>query len=334
LNTDLYPPASREDRFEERLLTAILDDFDQLTSPAARPHWAGRPRTARRRAAAALIAAAAAGIAAASIAAAGAARPGEHPGHATGTAAGSARALPSPKLQTAAYVVDHMKSALNANTAVVDIIDHAPDSQTGQPVIDEIWSSSLSDTYRIVDRTPAGAPTTGYLVTVTPHRTTSIVVDYGKRTWSKTTYSFGSASDGRRPGPQPATPLQLAAQLRAEVKAGQATLVGWATVDGQRAIHLTERLANGQVNLWVNPGTYLPVRVIGTAPGMSQTSDQAIRDDYRWLPATPANLRLLTPAGAIPAGFTRTGPWASRTGAASAWPWACSSSCGGPGPAS
>jgi len=31
LNTDL----SREDRFEERLLTAILDDFDQLTAPAA-----------------------------------------------------------------------------------------------------------------------------------------------------------------------------------------------------------------------------------------------------------------------------------------------------------
>jgi hypothetical protein len=159
-----------------------------------------------------------------------------------------------------------------------------------------------------VDLTPAGEPTTGYLVTVTPHRTVSIVIDYGKRTWSKTTYSFGSASNGRRPGPQPATPLQLAAQLRAEVKAGQATVAGWDTVDGQRAIHLTERLANGQVNLWVNPDTYLPIREIGTAPGMSQTSDQAIRDDYRWLPSTQANLRLLTPAGAIPAGFTQTSP--------------------------
>jgi hypothetical protein len=177
LNTDLYPRAPREDRFEERLLTAILDDFDQLTGPATQP----RP-VRRHRAATALIAgaaaAAAAGIAIASITA--------------------AQVPASPKLQTAAYVVDHMKTALNANTAVVDIIDHAPDSQTGRPVIDEIWSSSRSDTYRIVDLTPAGAPTTGYLVTVTPHRTVSIVIDYGHRTWSKTTYSFGSATDGRR----------------------------------------------------------------------------------------------------------------------------------------
>jgi len=303
LNTDL----SREDRFEERLLTAILDDFDQLTAPAAQTRQARQGRRARpagrRRVVISLAAgAAAAGIAAASIAAGGAAKPGQH---ATG---GTAQTATSPKLHTAAYVVDHLSSALNANTAVVDIIDHAPDSQTGKPVLDEIWSSSLSDTYRIVDMTPAGQPTTGYLVTVKPHRTTSIVIDYGNRTWRKTIYPFGSSSDGRRAaGPAPSTPLQLAAQLRAKVKAGQVTLVGWATVDGQRAIHLRERMAHGQVNLWVDPDSYLPIREIDTAPGVSPTSDQAIRDDYRWLPATKANLRLLTPAGAIPAGFTQAG---------------------------
>ncbi|HET9974307.1 MAG TPA: hypothetical protein VFQ68_39155 [Streptosporangiaceae bacterium] len=62
MNTDL----SREDRFEERLLTAILDDFDQLAAPAAQPR---RARPSRRRRAAVTLAAgaAAAGIAAASI---------------------------------------------------------------------------------------------------------------------------------------------------------------------------------------------------------------------------------------------------------------------------
>ena len=296
MNTDL----SREDRFEERLLTAILDDFDQLTAPAVQ-HRRARPSGRRRVAVFLAAGAAAAGIAVASIAAGGAAKPG---GHANG---GTAQTATSPKLHTAAYVVGHISSALNANTAVVDIIDHAPDSQTGKPVVDEIWSSSLSDTYRIVDMTPAGQPTTGYLVTVKPHRTTSIVIDYGNRTWSKTIYPFGSSSDARRPGPEPTTPLQLAAQLRAKVKAGQVTLVGWATVDGQRAIHLREHMTHGQVNLWVDPDSYLPIREIDTAPGVSQTSDQAIREDYRWRPATKANLRLLTPAGAIPPGFTQAG---------------------------
>ena len=305
MNTDLIPGTreTRETRFEDRLLTAILDDFDQLTAPAVQPRPSGR-----RRATVTLIAgAAAAGIAAASIAAPGSSPPGRHvTGNVAGAAGGSAvKTSAEPKLQTAAYVVDHMKSALNANTAVVDIVDHAPDSQTGKPVIDESWSTSLSDTYRIVDLTPAGQPITGYLVTVTPHQTTSIVIDYGKRTWSKTIYPFGSATDGRRPGPQPSTPRQLAAQLRAQVKAGQVTLVGRATVDGQQAIHLTQHATNGDINLWVSPDTYLPIREIDTAPGVSPTSAQAIRDDYRWLPATPASLSLLTPAGAIPAGFTQ-----------------------------
>jgi hypothetical protein len=44
---------------------------------------------------------------------------------------------------------------------------------------------------------------------------------------------------------------------------------------------------------------------IETAPGESATSDRAIRDDYKWLPDTAANLSLLTPAGAVPAGFTQ-----------------------------
>jgi hypothetical protein len=294
---------SRESRFEERLLTAILDDFDQLTAPAAKPRPARRLRAGTALIAAA--AAAAAGIAAASLAGLG----GQAPRHA---ATPGLQALASPKLQTAAYVVSHMDAALNANTAVVNIIDHAPDSQTGKPVTDETWSTSLSNTYRSEELSATGQPVTGSLLTVTAHRTVSITINYRNRTWSTVTYPFGSAVAARTPAPLPQTPLQQAAVLRAQVKAGQVTVAGRTTVDGQAAIHLTEHLAGGLINLWVSPTTYLPIRETDTAPGVPLTSDKAIRDDYRWLPATAANLRLITAAAAIPAGFTQVRPDTGR----------------------
>ncbi len=84
------------------------------------------------------------------------------------------------------------------------------------------------------------------------------------------------------------------------------TDVGPAEVDGQRAIHLVQGSTKaGEIDMWVDPATYLPIRTIETAPGESATSDRAIRDDYKWLPDTAANLSLLTPAGAVPAGFTQ-----------------------------
>ena len=46
-------------------------------------------------------------------------------------------------------------------------------------------------------------------------------------------------------------------------------------------------------------------RTIETAPSESAASDRAIRDDFKWLPETAANLSLLTPAGAIPPEFTQ-----------------------------
>ena len=289
---------SSQSRFEDRLLEAILDDFDELTGRPARPRGAGR-----RRAITALSAGAAAVAVTAGAVAAVAGIGGPAAQHATQR---SAQILAGQKLETAAFVVGHMKSALNANTAVVDIIEHAPDSQTGRPVTQEIWSTRLSNTYRAEDLSPAGRPITGYLVTITAHRTVSIVVNYRDRTWSKTSYPFGSASNTRSPAPLPQTPLQAAARLRAQVQAGKVQLAGRTTVDGQRAIHLTQHVAGGLIGLWVSPVSYLPIRQIDTAHGVSPTSDQAIRDDYRWLPATRANMRLITRAAAIPAGFTRT----------------------------
>ncbi|MGH3397954.1 MAG: hypothetical protein ACRDPO_25015, partial [Streptosporangiaceae bacterium] len=196
MNTD----TPRDSRFEDRLLTAILDDFDHLTAPAARPSTARR----RRYAAPALIA----GVAAAGITAATVVALGQSPARTippSGTRPATSPAT-RPVVRTAAYVVAHLRSALSANSDIVRIIDHAPDSQTGKPVIDEIWSTSLSHTYRITDLSRSGRPVTGYLVTVTAHRTVSIVINYRARTWTRTTYPFGSASDARQAGPRRSTP--------------------------------------------------------------------------------------------------------------------------------
>jgi len=283
-----------QSRFEERLLTAILDDFDHLTAPAARP---GRP--ARRVAGPALIA----GAVAAAVAVTAIFTIGHSPARTHSPVA--IHPVTRPVVRTAAYVVAHLRAALSVNSDIVNTIDHARDSQTGKPVVDEIWSTSLSPTYRITDLSPAGRPVTGYLVTITAHRTVSIVINYRARTWTRTVYLFGSASDAGRPGPRRSTPLGLAAQLRGQVRAGKVTLIGPATVDGQRAIHLIERSRAGAINLWVSPATYLPIREIDTARGVPETSPRAIRDDYRWLPATRASLRLLTTAAAIPSGFKK-----------------------------
>jgi hypothetical protein len=58
--------------------------------------------------------------------------------------------------------------------------------------------------------------------------------------------------------------------------------------------------------MWVDPATYLPIRTIETAPGESVASDRAIRDDFKWLPDTAANLSLLTPTGLSPPGSPRS----------------------------
>jgi hypothetical protein len=317
VNTDAPADPRSQTRFEDRLLAAILADFDNLTPAPARParragYRRGPSAPRARRMAPALVA----GATAVALGATGVATLGHHSpsgsspsgAGASGTGHAATTHLAQPRLQTAAYVVRHLRAAVAANTAVLYVREHAPDSQTGKPVFDETWSSRQSDTSRSADLDPSGTPTSGYVVTVRPERTVSIAIDYQKHTWSKTTYPFGSSSPSSGPAPLPATPKQQAARLRADVASGKETLVGPATVDGQSAIELTEgSFQAGVQDTWVDPTTYLPIREIDTAPGLPRSSDQTIQDDYRWLPDTPASLRLLTAAAAIPPGFTEVG---------------------------
>lgn len=302
------PPAGPglDPRFEDRLLTAILADYENLT--AAEPD----PRLRRARSSFPAVRLVSAAAAVALVAAGGAVALYGHSAPSRTVGGGGPVRSVHPRLLTTAYVIAHVKSALNANTAVLVTVSHAPDSQTGKPVIEKIWSSHGRSTSRIETLNRHGQPVTGDVVTIDPHKTISVQINYRKRTWTKVIYPFGSAPTApgpAGPAPLPQTPADQTKQLRAAVAAGKVKVVGRGTVDGQRAIELRSgSVKAGEQLTWVSPKTFLPIREIDTAPHQSPASPNSIRNDYTWLPGTKANLRLLTPAAAIPPGFTRVGP--------------------------
>jgi hypothetical protein len=299
------------DRFEQRLLAAILDDFPALAgagAPGARHREGPRPAgsgTPRRRGGLVLLGAAAAAASVAGVA--GVVGGG---GHAVAVHPSVPVRTGVPAHLSADYVVDHVKAAVSASAdrTIQYDLGQAPNSQTG--VIENTATWSYARSGREVTLTQnlgaGGTPVLGYLMTATSDQTVTITINYGTRTWSTTTYPWGYATPPNTPGPLPQTTAQAADALRAAINAGSMTEAGPAEVDGQHATQLVQgSVKTGEIDMWVDPATYLPIRTIETAPGESVASDRAIRDDYKWLPATAANLSLLTPAGAIPAGFTQ-----------------------------
>jgi hypothetical protein len=303
VNTDTHA-----DRFEQRLLAAILDDFPELAGAEARrvrhraSPWPAGSGKSRKRGGLVLLAAAAAAAGVAGVVSAGGPAVPVHPSVPAGTSV--------PAHLSADYVVSHVKAAVNASTDSDILYDlgHAPNSQTGVIENTATWEYASSGRELTLTQIlgPDGSPVLGYLMTSTVDKTTTITINYGNRTWSTTTYPWGYKTPPNTPGPLPQTTAQAAAALRHAVNAGSMADLGPAEVDGQRAIQLVQgSTKTGEIDMWVDPATYLPIRTIETAPRESVASDRAIRDDYKWLPDTAANLSLFTPAGAIPAGFTQ-----------------------------
>ena len=286
-----------QDRFEDRLLEAILDDFEHLSTSAS--PLPVHSRYVRLGAAVALPAAAAATV----IAVTGAPLLQHRvPGGATaGQGQGTSSGMPIAA-HDAAYVVAHAKAALSGTGRYVLVTtSYAPNSETGAPTISKSWVVTGGNTVRDEELSPTGAPLQGSVITTTPRATTVVSVDYQASTWSTSTSPTASSSG---PAPLPQSPAQVAARLRSDLTTGKATLVGQATVGGQATIELEERSSEGLVDLWVDPSSYLPIQEIDTATGVAESSSQAIRSDYQWLPATAGNLALVTAAAAVPSDFT------------------------------
>jgi hypothetical protein len=106
---------------------------------------------------------------------------------------------------------------------------------------------------------------------------------------------------------------EVAAGLREDLACGALSSEGMQQVDGVNALKLVsvqrsrlgpKTLGTITTIIWVDPATYLPVRLTTqwTRPIVSVPD----RFDFRWLPPTSANLALLTVR--IPPGFTQVHP--------------------------
>ena len=97
-------------------------------------------------------------------------------------------------------------------------------------------------------------------------------------------------------------PATVAGALRTAVSCGSLTVAGHQTVDGTETIKLTSRPDSLiSETIWVDPSTYLPVRVtVRSAAGSSPVQQTA---DFTWLPPTAQNQAKLTVP--IPAGFRK-----------------------------
>jgi hypothetical protein len=200
VNTDTHA-----DRFEQRLLAAILDDFPNLAGaepPGVRHRESPRPAgsgTSRRRGGLVLLGAAAAAASVAGVVSGG--------GHAVPAGTSVPVRTSVPAHLSADYVVDHVKAAVNASAdrTIQYDLGHAPNSQTG--VIENTATWNYASSGREVTLTQnlgaGGSPVLGYLMTATPGQTVTITINYSTRTWSTTTYPWGYATPPNTPGPLP-----------------------------------------------------------------------------------------------------------------------------------
>jgi len=287
----------------EDLLRQGMERFaEQVPIPSGLAHRAARAWRRRRLA---IRAAAVAGTAAASAAAVFVAT--------AGSGAGSAI-----QAHTTAYVVSRVEKALAGQHLVLR--GHTSGG----------WGPSIYWAYgprnRFEEFTGSGEPFLADGTALIGGKLTGVYVTYYNRKWSLLPEGAGPTSACSRTGALemagPAAPARnWPAFIHATLACGAATVTGHAWIGGVKTVRIsgspvTERLLPGEARaihekwlrsqwtLYVNPKTYLPVRLSGsnyTYGGPMPSSYSTGVTDIRWLRPTAANIAktLVT----IPPGF-------------------------------
>jgi hypothetical protein len=252
--------------------------------------------------------------------------------------AGAPKVLPA---QTTAYVVSRTEHALASSAArsiqYVRMRWSSNMSADIQPVPSDSFAFSSSryaanwyygGTWRTAVYGANGKLSYGLGVIDRTSRTMSLaLVDYQGKTWQQ----FIVATTGRRVSPQPVsspsadrvagcaptwpglsgfTPSASASwaeQVRHLLGCGLYAMAERRIVDGVNAIELVptraDKLAGvARADIWVNPSTYLPVRILIVTSGPRTW----LQYDFRWLPLSRANLAELR--SRVPAGFRQNAP--------------------------
>lgn len=282
--------------FEERLREEMRHATSGISAPSGLVRRARRDR--RRR----IVSRASAAFAAAAVAVAGAVI----------VSNGTTGASRDSGTYTTAYVVKHVESAVDAVNEIAYMHFTAPyvapmdiwvyDGPQGQASRAEYFDPRSGQLFQEFGMT---ATPTNY--------ETYINVYFFAKTWSKQSYQGPKPSEtgcGFSLSTGWVTFPEMAAGLRKDLACGALSSEGMQQVDGVNALKLVsvqrsrlgpKTLGTITTIIWVDPATYLPVRL--TTQWTRPIVSVPMRYDFRWLPPTSANLALLTVR--IPPGFTR-----------------------------
>jgi hypothetical protein len=125
-----------------------------------------------------------------------------------------------------------------------------------------------------------------------------IAVDYQDRTWFRGDVLYPEVLANQSP-----SDIRALFQSRGGVLFGMPRVVGTEELDGRRVLKLEYTIYGGYIRyLWVDARTYMLLKSVVTATDRAAGGLVPNTAVYQVLPATQANLALLTPV--VPAGFT------------------------------
>jgi hypothetical protein len=218
----------------------------------------------------------------------------------------------------AAYVIGHSETALDAVVSEDPVISvFSPDfaqgvgwGNSGGPAA--MWAQTRQwyhdDQYRMEGLTAAGQPVYDFATS----RNAETNVLYAAKAWWVDQFAGGAQSTTSTPACSDrdikyfgadGDPRQWATDINEALHCGFYTTGGTQQVDGVAAIKLVPVNPDHLTAvLWLDPSTYLPVKIAVESVTGGQTQPQ--HTEYvNWLPPTSANLASLN--AAPPAGFTR-----------------------------